>query len=201
MERESYMSKYAHVIFDLDGTLFFLPVDWKSVRKELRDIGVTLSENVPLFPQLEILQDKSMLEKAFSIIDRYELEALENARELDDSIRMLGVVSSSMKVSLVTMQGFKFCNSLLSSRGISKFFNSIITREFSLSRRIQLERAVTLVGENKERTLFVGDRENDVLAARDTGIDVAVIGNYRGDSRPNYILREPYEVVKILEVL
>ncbi len=193
------MRKYRHFIFDLDGTLFRVNVDWKLVRKELSSIGISLSEKIFLFPQLEKIKDRLVLEKAFAIIDRHETEAVKNSEELENSTELLKKLSKIAGLSLVTMQGIKFCTMLLSSRNILDIFRSVITREFSLSRRKQLEQAIKISGETKDKILFIGDRETDVVAANEIELDVAVVWTYRGIA-PTYRLEKLEEVLNFAEV-
>lgn len=193
------MKKYRHFIFDLDGTLFRVNVDWKLVRKELSSIGISLSEKIFLFPQLEKIEDRSVLEKAFAIIERHETEAVKSSEELENSTELLKKLSKIVGLSLVTMQGTKFCTMLLSSKNILDIFSSVTTREFSLSRRKQLEQAIKISGETKEKILFIGDRETDVVAANEIELDVAVVRSYRGLA-PTYHLEKLEEVLNFVEV-
>lgn len=193
------MKKYRHFVFDLDGTLFRVPVDWKSVRKELSSVGIELSEKIFLFPQLEKMKNISLLNKALTIIDRYELLSLKDVEEIDESISVIKSISLGASISLVTLQGIKFCTSLLSMKKISDIFVSVTTREFSLRRKEQLERAIKISGEKKEKILFVGDRETDVLAAKELQMDVAVVGNYTG-TEPTYYLRSLKEIIPLSEL-
>ncbi|MEM3798112.1 MAG: HAD-IA family hydrolase [Candidatus Bathyarchaeia archaeon] len=177
MEGKSNMRRYKLYIFDLDGTLFTIPVDWREVRQELKDLGFNIMDNVPLFKQLVFYEDQRLfLEKIFETIDKYESKALDKSEPKENAIEMLNKIKG--KIFLVTMQGMKFCSSLLNKFSISNVFSKVITREFSLQRVKQLSYCIEV---SKEKdALFVGDKEDDALASIALGIDFAPVPNYKG---------------------
>jgi len=65
-------------IFDFDGTLVNLPVNWKKLKEDLRKLLRSKSSLVPLFPSLEAItkNNRELREKAWKLIEEYELDAV-----------------------------------------------------------------------------------------------------------------------------
>lgn len=183
------LKKYKNFVFDLDGTLFRIPVEWHLVRKEISLLGIPLKEGISLFSQLEEISDKKILEKAFNIIDTFELRSLSKTEQIDNSISIIKRLYDKASLSLVTLQGKSFCDALLRYTGLTGYFSQIITREISLNRRKQLEYAIQRANYSKIDTVFIGDKETDVLSAKLEGIDVATLTGYKGKEKPDYIIK------------
>lgn len=66
------------------------------------------------------------------------------------------------------------------------FFPRFLTREDSLERSQQIELAREQFEAGRGQVLFVGDRLNDVKAAREVGVDVAIIGSRGEEAKPDY---------------
>jgi HAD superfamily hydrolase (TIGR01549 family) len=166
------------VIFDLDGTLVTIPVDWRGVREELRRAFKTESDFVPLFKALEdmLKQKLETRKKAFSTIDEFEKRALPGAKLLPGALPLLNQLVSQAKLALVTMQGRAACQLLFSRLGLDEYFPFYLTREDSLERAEQVTMALEKLGAPPARTLFVGDRQNDLVAGRKAGVAVAIVG-------------------------
>jgi HAD superfamily hydrolase (TIGR01549 family) len=172
-------------VFDLDGTLISFPVDWDAVRAELRRLTHTSLEFSPFFLDvLNVTRDDGELRASiFNVIDRYEAGGVEDARLEAGAMEALRSVSLSSKLSLVTMQGRAACDRVVRRLGIGGFFETRFTREDSMERPRQLEMALESLGARKAESIFVGDRVNDLNAARTVGVRFAMIRK-RPDSPP-----------------
>ncbi len=192
MEGKSDLKKYGAYIFDLDGTLFTVPVDWKKVRKEIAEIGVPLEDSISLFKQLARLQgNTSLMEQVFRIIDRHEVDSLGSASPREGAVSVLQ--SLNRDKFLVTMQGREFCTMLLDKFSISDLFKEVVTREFSLQRVRQLSYCISISREKD--MLFVGDKEDDALSSIMLGIDFAAAPGYKGKIKPTYLLSSLTELI------
>ncbi len=182
------MSKYSTFVFDLDGTLVSIPVEWESVREDLRAIFKTSNSFSPLFKSLArfLLQKPGLRGRVFETMDKSELAAVPTSSLMEGVIPTLAALSESAKLSLVTMQGRRACEALLSRFGLTSFFPRFFTREDSLERSQQIELARAQFEARRGEVLFVGDRLNDVAAAREVGVDVAIIGSGGDEAKPDY---------------
>jgi len=153
------------VIFDLDGTLIHLPVDYEKLFRKFREILKT--EKVrPVTKTLTSL-DEETRKKLFEEWDKAELEALPKIRKNENGLRLYQEYSSTPK-ALVTMQGNVVLKKILKTLKLS--FKVTVTREYSLDRIEQLKKAAEKLGvETFEDILFVGDTSNDKEAAEKLG--------------------------------
>jgi phosphoglycolate phosphatase-like HAD superfamily hydrolase len=174
-----------YVVFDMDGTLISLPVEWDKVREELQRLTGTSLRFNPFFLDVQtvVAKDPLLLGPMMRTIDEYEARAVPEARLEDGAIDVLSGLSRKAELSLVTMQGRAACDMILERLGMGKFFASRFTREDSMDRTAQLRMALGSLGAKEAEALFVGDRINDLKAARAAGVRFVMIRK-RPDSPP-----------------
>jgi HAD superfamily hydrolase (TIGR01549 family) len=174
-----------YCVFDMDGTLISLPVEWDKVRSELQRLTGTRLKFSPFFLDVQtiVAKDPLLLGPMMRAIDEYESRAVPEARLEDGSIDVLNALSGQAKLSLVTMQGRAACDMILDRLRIRGFFASRFTREDSMDRTAQLRMALGSLGAKEAEALFVGDRINDLKAARAAGVRFVMIRR-RPDSPP-----------------
>ena len=177
--------KASFVVFDMDGTLISLPVEWDKVRGELQRLTGTSLKFNPFFLDLQtvVARDPLLLGPTLRTIDEYEAKAVPGARLEDGAMDVLSALSHKAQLSLVTMQGRACCDITLERLGIGGFFASRFTREDSMDRTAQLKMALGSIGAKEAEAFFVGDRINDLKAARAAGVRFVMIRK-RPDSPP-----------------
>lgn len=191
------LKAYDAYIFDLDGTLFAIPVDWVLVRRELSEAAGEKMDGAPLFPKLqEVISGRPALRgRLFSIIDTQELKAAIEARAMPGASELLYSLFEAGRLALVTMQGKRACEQIIQKFKFTDLFETVITREDSIDRAEQLRVALNRLGVQPDTALFAGDRLNDVASARKVGVDVALVGREaEGDLRPDYSFRDLVEL-------
>jgi len=191
MEREASLSlkDYAAYIFDLDGTLFTIPVDWPKVREEVSKMAGAPIGNAPLFLKVEQLISihPSIRGTLFAMLDAHELKVVGAATPMNGALELLSHLSKVAKLGLVTMQGFTACDKILGRHHLGELFDVLVTREDSLDRAGQLRIALQSLSASPKDTLFTGDRLNDVECGRRAGVDTVLLGrDPSGDTRPDY---------------
>lgn len=194
-------ARYAAYIFDLDGTLFDIPVDWRAVRKDLTAICGVPMEGVSIFSVIkELTFDKPSLRgPLFVAIDVHEVQAAGEASPIDGALEIVRSVSKASKLGLVTMQGKAACSRILGRYGLLGDFRVVMTREDSLDRSEQLLAASSALGESPEEVLFVGDKMNDLAAGRKARTDVALVGRRAKEEwRPDYLFPELKDLRSLL---
>jgi phosphoglycolate phosphatase-like HAD superfamily hydrolase len=170
-------SKAKYVVFDMDGTLVSLPVEWDKVRSDLRRLTGTSLDFNPFFLDFQtiVAKDPGLFAPMLKIIDDYESKAVPGAKLEPGTIEALASLSKVAKLSLVTMQGRACSLAVLERFGIGKFFASRFSREDSMDRATQLGMALMSLGAEKDKSFFVGDRINDLRAARAVGVRFVMI--------------------------
>jgi phosphoglycolate phosphatase-like HAD superfamily hydrolase len=178
-------SKAKYVVFDMDGTLISLPVEWDRVRSDLRRLTGTSLDFNPFFLDFQtiVAKDPALLAPMMKTIDDYEAKAIAGAKLEPGAIEALLALSRRAKLSLVTMQGRACSAETIDRLGIGKFFASRFAREDSMDRVTQLGMALKSLGAEKDKSFFVGDRINDLKAARTVGVRFVMIRK-RPDNPP-----------------
>ena len=149
------------VIFDLDGTLIHLPIDYERLIQEFRKIAHAESFH-PLLEAVSKL-DEVARGQVFKIWDLAELAASAGMTVNQQGLRVYSFFATKQK-ALVTMQGKVVVNAILEKLGLT--FDVVLTREDSLSRAEQLKLAAQKLNASFGDVLFVGNSENDALAAK-----------------------------------
>ncbi|NTU60343.1 MAG: HAD-IA family hydrolase, partial [Deltaproteobacteria bacterium] len=181
------------VLFDFEGTLVdfqWLLADAEAeLRGVLADLGFDLApfakDNYAVLRTRALDQNPSEavrgeLERRFGeIYDRYDLDALSRwalrpgAAELLARLRADGV-----KMSLISNVGRAALHRALEKFGLSSAFDAVISRNEMTRAKPSgegLRRAMELLGASPADTLMVGDSFSDLYAARDAGVEVAIL--------------------------
>ncbi len=186
------LKDYAAYIFDLDGTLFAIPVDWLKVREELSKMAGASIGNTPIFLKVEQLISvrPSIRGTLFAMLDLHELKAVAAATPVSGAFELLSRLSKVAKLGLVTMQGLTACDKILGRHHLGDLFDVLVTREDSLDRAVQLRIALQSLSSSPKDTLFTGDRLNDVVCGRRAGVDTALVGKDPPEgTRPDYVFQ------------
>ncbi|MEM3670925.1 MAG: HAD hydrolase-like protein [Thermoprotei archaeon] len=173
-------------VFDLDGTLFRIGVDWAKVRSKVGAI-IGRSDEFPIFPTLEktLALQPELKPQLFALLDSEEMLALDSVEPVEGALKIVKSLTASAKVGMVTMQGRRICHSILKHFNVFQDFDIILTREDSLNRRIQIELAIDGLKLSPEDTLVVGDKISDGQAAVDAGASGVVVGKGSGEIAHN----------------
>ena len=149
------------VIFDLDGTLIHLPIDYERLIQEFGKVAH--AENFhPLLDAVSKL-DEATRGQVFKIWDLAELTAAPRMTVNQEGMRLYDFFAKKSK-ALVTMQGKALVTAILEKLGLT--FDVVLTREDSLNRAEQLKIAAQKLSAKLKNVLFVGNSENDAAAAK-----------------------------------
>jgi HAD superfamily hydrolase (TIGR01549 family) len=149
------------VIFDLDGTLINLPIDYEKLFREFSEIA----KIDDLHPITEIVSklDEKTKKKVFKIWDKTEASAWREGTIKKEGMTFYKKFSKEPK-ALVTMQGKTLVQNIIKSLKLS--FDFVVTREDSLDRTEQLKMAARKLGVSLRDILFIGNTESDSVAAK-----------------------------------
>lgn len=190
----AFPDRFGAFVFDLDGTLVTIPVDWEGVRRGLRALSGGEPDFRGVFAGLRALlaSRPELTAEAFSLIDGYEMAAVPSSSALEGSRELLEHLSRRAKLALVTMQGRRACQALLDRLGLDGFFKGVVAREDSLDRSEQVALALRRLGVPPSDTVLVGDMLNDVLSARKAGVKVVLLGKKPLDQvKPDFNFESP----------
>lgn len=159
------------VIFDLDGTLISLPINYDRLFQEISKITKT-NEIRPITKIIANLDEKAR-KKIFEKWETIELDAFENMTMINEGMNLYKKYHDKPK-ALVTMQGRTLVKHALEQLTLS--FDYILTREDSLSRTEQIRTATQKLKTNTQKILFIGNTDEDANAARETGCKFLKVG-------------------------
>lgn len=152
------------VIFDLDGTLIHLPINYERLFQEFSKIMKTTDIH-PLPRKISKLDEKTKKE-IFEVWSRAELAVSDDVTVKDEGITTYEKFSEKPK-ALVTFQGKALVQTVLQRLDLS--FNFAVTREDSLNRVEQLKIAAEKLRASFQNVLFVGNTDDDFLATKRVG--------------------------------
>jgi phosphoglycolate phosphatase-like HAD superfamily hydrolase len=149
------------VVFDLDGTLIDLPIDYEQFLQEVRRI-TKIDEVNPITKTVAKL-DEATKRKVFRVWDETEALAWKRGSVKKEGMTLYKKFSEEAK-ALVTMQGRTFVQRIVKSLDLA--FDFVVTREDSLDRAVQLRLAAEKLNVPIENVLFVGNTDGDEAAAK-----------------------------------
>ena len=203
------MRKYDHFIFDFDGTLSdSYPAFFKAARIVVDKYGISISDEeifnclkwesvVKFFDKLGLGDRKDQAKQEFSAIKgeliRAEAAPLENAKELLDAICKAGgkcyIYSHSGSIVIDNCKKW----------GLDVYLTDYMLNSPRFPRKPATDALLALVdkhGLDISRCVMIGDRDIDVLAGRNAGMDGILLddeGHYEG-------LEVTYRVGSLMEI-
>lgn len=152
------------VIFDLDGTLIHLPINYDKLKNEISKI-LKIRNTSSILKALSNLNREAKA-RIFDVWSELEFEALPAMVEIDEGIKLYNSFQHTPKC-LVTLQSRRVVTEILKRTGLH--FDHIVTREDSLIRSEQIKIAIEKFKVKPNVVLVVGDRESDREAAEENG--------------------------------
>jgi HAD superfamily hydrolase (TIGR01549 family) len=159
------------IIFDLDGTLVRLPIQYDLIQNNLKKIFNTQDEFKPLIAAVvsSAKGDSSKLSEAFESICQEETKAADELEIIESAFEVLQFFKSKqLKLGLVTMQCRKAVEKIM-PKFEQNVFLSIISRDESYDRKEQIEKTLEKLVLASDEALVVGDRIHDIVSAKKVG--------------------------------
>ena len=162
----------AATVFDLDGTLACLPINWEELFEELKGI-MHVDVIRPLVDVVSRVNEKTRKE-VFAAWDIAELAIFEKVTICGEGMKLYQESKGKPK-ALVTLQGKQVVKIIMERFGLS--FDAIVTREDSLSRAQQLAIVSEKLKVPIKEILFVGNADSDEAAAKKVGCQFLRVKN------------------------
>ena len=168
------MYKVQGIIFDLDGTLVELPVNWREVISSVENmLGIKVRSLLELYPKIWGTEKYELVSR---MVERFEMASLDGFRFLDDSPQLLRDLSSKYQLGLITFQGINVAKRITEMIGINGLL--MATRDDAPTRIEQISRIVSATRYRFEDFLVVGDLLNDVYSALKVGCHAVLVDRY-----------------------
>jgi len=161
------------LIFDFDGTLAWLMVDWRSVRAKIEALYGPLRGR-PLFSWLQERVRRGLeVEEAFKLIKEAELSSLDELVFDEEIVELLrGLKARGAKMALVSMQDDEVLARALRLMGAESLFDTVIGRRTAPLRPSQLLSVLKRWGIRPEQAIFISDSPEDMRIGSEIGLNV-----------------------------
>jgi len=178
------------IIFDLDGTIVNLTVDWRALKdnlvKKYREIYKEQCDFERVSRCLEKIvekNDENILENFFGVIRYYELENIRDTQLIEEIIFFIKNkdffgVKNDVKFAILSLNVRDTIIQALELANISDKIELIIGREDVRKWKPAPEGLIKIQNHfkiKKEEMVYFGDLENDLLTGENAGIDAYLI--------------------------
>jgi len=164
---------YEARVYDLDGTLVRLDVDWEAAREEtvaaLAARGVDLGD-ASLWEALERAETEGYDGVVEEILTDYERDGARSARRLP----LADDLPADVPVGVCSLNAEAACRIALELFGLDHHVDCLVGRDSVGGRKPDPEPLLAVVealGVSPGKALFIGDSESDALAADRAGLD------------------------------
>jgi len=169
---------YEAIVYDLDGTLVRLDVDWEAARRDaaavLRARGVDTAE-MGLWAVLESAEPNGVLDRVNDAIAAHEREGARSATRLP----LADALPHDVPVGVCSLNAEGACRIALELHGLDRHVGAIVGRD-SVGRYKPdpepLLATIRQIGARPAETLFVGDSERDAVTAERAGVPFQYAG-------------------------
>lgn len=165
------MTEYDAIVYDLDGTLVDLAVDWDVVARdgaELLEAEGVDADGTDLWEMLDLADDIDARGAIERTISDHECRGAERSTRLPTAAEL----PRSVPVAVCSLNCEEACRLALKSHGIAGHVETVIGRDSVVTRKPDPEpllAAVRGLDKTPEKTLFVGDSQRDELTADRAG--------------------------------
>lgn len=185
------MEKYSNiklVIFDFDGTIVRLKVDWESLKKELATYFQRIhnfeSVFTSLYQEIDRVNDlfgRKAREEALAIIEKYELAGIENLEFIPQAVKLIeSLKDKGMKLAIFSSNTRKVVETILEKIDKLDSFESIVTIEDISKNKPDPEGLLKILRACKVsegRALYIGDKQRDLEAGKRASVRTMYIGD------------------------
>ncbi|OLZ42658.1 phosphoglycolate phosphatase [Natrinema saccharevitans] len=173
------MSDYDAIVYDLDGTLVDLAVDWDAVAVDVREVYDAANVEPPgegLWAMLEGAAEAGLHEAVEAAIASHEHEGARASERLAHADELL---ERSLPAGVCSLNCERACRLALEEHALSAAVDAVVGRDtvgtwkpepeplLATARRLEVE---------PEQALFVGDSERDYRTAERAGMDFEYVG-------------------------
>ena len=172
------MTEPAAVVYDLDGTLVRLPVDWDAARRtvvEVYDDAGVKADGKSLWDLLERSDEYGLREPVEAAIARHERDAAHDAVRLPTADEL---VAKTRPAAVVSLNCEAACRIALERHDLAAHVEAIIGRDTVSEYKPHPEpllSAARALQTDPDRVLFVGDSKRDEHTARRAGTRFAYV--------------------------
>ncbi|HSX09846.1 MAG TPA: HAD family hydrolase [Candidatus Saccharimonadales bacterium] len=173
--------KIRGVIFDFDGTLHLLSVDWDGLKKELIE-KYDLKNSFRIKEMLNQIKEKfgdKELQTANKIVLQYEKAKIHESQIDKNLLQMIEhLAEMNVKLAICSNNMTETITTFLQKHDINSYFDIVIGKDMVQEYKPDpegLKRILTEWAYEKDEVIFVGDTEVDNQTAKNCGIQFLLI--------------------------
>ncbi|WP_049989897.1 HAD hydrolase-like protein [Natrinema salifodinae] len=173
------MTEYDAVVYDLDGTLVDLDVDWNAVAADVRAVYDRSNVAPPsdgLWDMLEGAADAGLADEVESAIAAHEHDGARTSARLAHADELL---ERRLPAGVCSLNCERACRIALDEHALAPAVDAVVGRDTVGTWKPDPEpllAAVCRLDAEPERALFVGDSARDERTAERAGIDFEYVG-------------------------
>ena len=174
------MNSYEGIVYDLDGTLVRLDVDWEQARVDtaakLRPRGVTVDGQ-----DLWSLLERARSEGFEPLVERTLADHERAGARTSDLLPAASSLPLSVPTGVCSLNCEAACHIALEIHGLDGYVDAIVGRDTLDTHKPDPEpllHTVERLAVSPEATLFVGDTETDATTAERAGVDFRHVDEY-----------------------
>lgn len=162
------------VVYDLDGTLVRLTVDWGTVAADVERVLRSRGVDPPagLWAMLEFAESEGHREAVEETIGEHEREGARQSKRLPLADALAAAEGNDSPVGICSLNCEGACRIALETHGLADRVDCVVGRDSVSTYKPDPGPLLTVVealGATPERTLFVGDSERDERTAARAG--------------------------------
>lgn len=167
------------IVYDLDGTLVRLAVDWAAVRRAVAKIlesGGADPGDADLWSMLDIADEAGLAEEVEATIAEFERTG---ARE-SERLPLAAELPQDIPVGVCSLNCAEACEIALNTHGLGAYVDSVVGRDSLPEQKPDPEPLLAVLERldaEPSRSLFVGDSDSDALAAQRAGVDFEYVSD------------------------
>ncbi|WP_247001231.1 HAD family hydrolase [Halosolutus gelatinilyticus] len=178
------MTGYDAVVYDLDGTVVHLDVDWSIVERDVRRVYEDAAIDPPgngLWDMLEAADDHGVVDPVEDAIASHERAGARRSHRLPRADELL---DRSVPVGVCSLNCEDACRIALSEHDLAEGVETVVGRDTVGTQKPHPEpllEAVRALDAAPDRVLFVGDSATDERTADRAGVDFEYVGDGRAE--------------------
>lgn len=164
------------ILFDIDGTLVLLPIDWDRIVARIRSIPGVKAKTFLGF--VSRYHGTEIFWYIHRILEELEINAVSRMIILDNSDALLRSLCRDIPIGFITMQSASAARKILTRLGLGDCDNNLgvlASREDAANRVEQLSKAIKKLNIDSRDILFIGDKILDAIAAVVNGVNSIVV--------------------------
>jgi phosphoglycolate phosphatase len=173
------VSGYDAVVYDLDGTLVHLAVDWDAAATEVAQVFDEHDEDAPA--DLDRSDEVGLRDPVEAVLSRHEREG----GRLSERLALADCVPQhALPVGVCSLNCEAACRVALETHDIDEAVGAVVGRDTVATRKPDPEPLLTTLDRlsaGPEAALFVGDSRRDEETARRAGVDFRYVAGGPSD--------------------